>query len=511
MKFEQEKMKILTPACFFDSSVTQSVDEQLSLPDYCSDIKRILKCTLMPNINSVQITGDRISVKGDLLIRLLYVNENEKIDCCEQTSEISKNIDVKNMPENAAAIASASVEYVNCRAASQRRASVSASVSISVKVCAVSETELPCVKPSEDVQVLTRTLGAVSQAVLGEKTFDLSETVELDESKKSVGKLISQDAIALIESVKAVSGKLLVKGELKIRALYCDDSEERAFQSFSHQMPISQIVELPGLDEESTNNVRLFVKSLMLEPKADSSGSNRLIEAAAKVSAVVFSTSENQLDVISDCYCTECEMESEYKSLDFLSLAHTLEKNDSVTQTVELPCSKIGSVIDARIIKTAAAASLNEDDLEIKASASAEILFTDEEGKMQIAQRSIDFDINDSLKKKCKKIQCQPVLTVTDVKCEPDEGSKAKIILSFYVMADVFAVETEKVCTCVKPNPEKKKPEQDCTLAICYCKKGESLWEIAKKYNTVVSGIKEENGIEGDTVVGDMMIMIPCK
>ena len=511
MKFEQEKVKILTPKCFFEDSVTQSVDEQLNLPDYCSDIKRILKCTLMPNINSVQATGDRVSVKGDLLIRLLYVNENEKIDCCEQTAEISKYTDVKNMPENAAIIACASVEYVNCRAVSQRRASVSASVCVSFKVCAACETQLPCIKPSEDVQVRTRTLGAVNQTVLGEKTFDLSETIELGETKKAVGKLISQDAVALIESVKAVSGKLLIKGELKIRALYFDDSEERVFRSFSHEMPISQIVELPGLDEESNNNVRLFVKALMLEPKADSSASNRLIEAAAKVSAVVLSTAENRLDVISDCYCTECEMQSEYKNLDFLSLAHTFEKNDSVTQTVELPCSKIGSVLDARIIRTEAAASLDADDLAIKASVTAEILFTDEEGKMQIAQRSIDFDINDKLRKKCKKIQCLPVLTVTDIACEPQDAAKAKITLSFYVMADVFAVETERVCTSVKPDPEKKKPEKDCTLAICYCKKGESLWDIAKKYNTVVSGIKEENGIDGDTVASDMMIMIPCK
>ena len=45
---------------------------------------------------------------------------------------------------------------------------------------------------------------------------------------------------------------------------------------------------------------------------------------------------------------------------------------------------------------------------------------------------------------------------------------------------------------------------------MCYCKKGESLWSIAKKYNTVLSGIKEENGIETDTVNEDRMIMIPC-
>ena len=102
------------------------------------------------------------------------------------------------------------------------------------------------------------------------------------------------------------------------------------------------------------------------------------------------------------------------------------------------------------------------------------------------------------------------MLTVTGTKCEPDAENKAKITLNFYAMADVFSVTTERVLVGVRPDEEKKKPPRDCTIAVCYCKKGESLWKIAKKYNTVLSGIKEENGIDGDTVSEDMMIMIPC-
>lgn len=511
MKIEQEKVKILTPKCFLEDSVTQSVDEQLNLPDYCSDIKRILKCSLVPDVGSVQISGDRVNVRGNLLIRLLYVNEDEKIDCFDRSVEFSKVIDVRNMPENACAYAAAEIEYVNCRAESQRRASVSASVAVSIKVYGVQDTQLPVIRDSEALQILTHSVKAVNSTVTGEKTFDLSETVELGADEKPIGKIISQTAFALIESVKAVSGKLLIKGGLKLNLVYCEDSDERGFVSRSHEMPISQIVELPGLTEESANNVRLFVRSLILEPKTDSSGKNRLIEAAAKVSAVVCATTESELQVISDCYCTECETESEYQNIGFLSLAHTLEKNDIVSRTVELPCSKIGSVIDARAVKCSADPQLADGGLTVKAAAVVEVIFTDEEGKLQTTQRSIDFDISDSLKKSCEKIRCHPVLTVTSVKCEPDAENKAKVTLGFYIMADVFSVTAERALISVKPIEEKKKPQKDCTIAVCYCKKGESLWKIAKKYNTVLSGIREENGIEGDTVNEDMMIIIPCK
>ena len=150
MKFEQEKVKIVTPKCFFEDSVTQSVDEQLNLPDYCSDIKRILKCSLTPDVVSVQISGDRVNVRGSLLIRLLYVNDDEKIDCFDKTVEFTKYTDVKNMPENACAYAAAEVEYVNCRAESQRRAAVSASVAVNIKIFGAKESELPVIHDSAD-------------------------------------------------------------------------------------------------------------------------------------------------------------------------------------------------------------------------------------------------------------------------------------------------------------------------------------------------------------------------
>ena len=167
-------------------------------------------------------------------------------------------------------------------------------------------------------------------------------------------------------------------------------------------------------------------------------------------------------------------------------------------------------MLDARAVKCSAEPILDEKGLLIKATAAVDVIFTDEEGRLQTAQRSVDFDIEESLKKPCEKIRCHPVLTVTGVKCEAEAENKAKLTMSFYIMADVFAVTSERVLVSVKPDEEKKKPKKDCTIAVCYCKKGESLWSIAKKYNTVLSGIKEENGIETDTVNEDRMIMIPC-
>ena len=41
------------------------------------------------------------------------------------------------------------------------------------------------------------------------------------------------------------------------------------------------------------------------------------------------------------------------------------------------------------------------------------------------------------------------------------------------------------------------------------CENGECLWDIAKRYNTTVSAIAEENGISGDTTENLKILFIP--
>ncbi|MFQ9952776.1 MAG: DUF3794 domain-containing protein, partial [Clostridium sp.] len=48
----------------FEECQEQPVDLDFSLPDYCPDIQRILKCQVYPRITMRNISGDRLEVEG---------------------------------------------------------------------------------------------------------------------------------------------------------------------------------------------------------------------------------------------------------------------------------------------------------------------------------------------------------------------------------------------------------------------------------------------------------------
>ena len=103
----------------YDGTKEVPIDLDFSLPDYCPDIQKILKCRVSPEIFSRNISGDRLNIEGSAKIRVLYINcDNNNIRSCENNIPFSCSIDIKNTPENYLDIISTKLEYVNCRAIS---------------------------------------------------------------------------------------------------------------------------------------------------------------------------------------------------------------------------------------------------------------------------------------------------------------------------------------------------------------------------------------------------------
>lgn len=66
MPLEIIKNSITQSDTAFCPSVRQNIDMGLNLPDYCTDIKRILKCCVEPGISNVSLKGEKLSATGVL-------------------------------------------------------------------------------------------------------------------------------------------------------------------------------------------------------------------------------------------------------------------------------------------------------------------------------------------------------------------------------------------------------------------------------------------------------------
>ena len=90
MSIELTKTDIGTAEVLYDNFAEQGIDCDISLPDYCPDIMRILRCSVTNSITNSKISGDRATVDGNAKIRIVYADDKNGIYCYEQDYPFSK-------------------------------------------------------------------------------------------------------------------------------------------------------------------------------------------------------------------------------------------------------------------------------------------------------------------------------------------------------------------------------------------------------------------------------------
>ena len=507
MDFKIDLKKLTSDELWQEISAQQNIETEITLPDYCSDIKRILKCILRPGINNLSLSGENANATGKVSLKLIYVNEKDKIDCYEGSEDLSASAIIKDLPEGAQLSAVPKVNYVNCRAVSQRKITVEGNIAVLLRIFTDKTRELPESAEGSGVQCRKRQVQYENLICRKEKVFDMGETAKVSQGKAPVGKILRVSSRATLDSKKAVADKLLIKGELYTEILYLSEDEEGRVDKMTHSMPVSQIIDMPGIGEDSLCSVILKVRHISVQRKADSSSQGRLIEIAAKCSAAVKCSEIKTAYIIDDCYSITHDVQDEYSLEEFTFPVHTMDEQKTVVCSLDMP-TDISGILDIWCSDLTADMKGKNDMATANCTATLGVLYLDGKGVPSFSEKNAEFAINCKLKDSYEYLRCELDTQVRDIEWKIASKDKIEAKMKVGVLCTVSGSDSMRVLKNMKILGEKKSTD-DTALTLYFCNKDENLWDIAKKYNTTKEAICQENSIDGDVTEKDEMILIP--
>lgn len=506
LEIKKEKIRISHTAA--QATEEKNIDFDIVLPDYCGDVKKILKCTVTPGITNTSVNAGAVTVSGTVGARLIYINEKDKIDCCETTANFSVDIKDKDIPGDVCLSISTKINYTNCRAVSQRRISVSANVSISLTAFTHIDTEILTDVSGKGMECKSRTVEFQQLICRREKIFELGETASLGDGKGPVGKILRINNYAVIDSKKAVSDKLLIKGEMYTDILYMTDENPASFESFRHSMPISQIIDMPGIDEKSICIAQVSIMNTALNVKQDSSSSNRLIEIAAKLCAIITCTQKGSVDIVEDAYCISHETEEQYKIREFSVPVYTVDRQKTHKASIEIPGASIRRILDIWCCDAVCSMKGKDDRAEGNCSLTLGILYLDDKDYPCYAEKTTEISLPVKLSQSYGFLKCSMSAQVRNIEFKLSAKDKTDLAIEVGILAEIESCTSYRILDSVFKGA-KKESSDTAALTLYFAAQGEGLWEIAKKYNTSLSLIMQENDIEGDFLKESCMLMIP--
>ncbi|MBQ4129555.1 MAG: DUF3794 domain-containing protein [Ruminococcus sp.] len=510
MEYNLSKHSVGYLSSFLDTVNEQIVDADITLPDYCPDIEKILKCTLTQKVYTKKISGGQLTVDGCSTVRILYCDSiRHHVRCFEQSVPFTANFNLKSTPEQYIVMVDTKSEYVNCRALSPRKLVVHGAFSLYAKVLCKGVNEVYSFDEDCDLQVKHKNLLISDLNAICQEQFSVSEDINVS-TQPPVEAMLSYEVFSNITELKSIHNKIMLNAELTLRALYISDLDKGTIEHLSYVFPINKIFDCDGVMDDTVNVVELEIMSSDLHIRNDNLNDGSLLALDVKMCFSEIGYNNKNVSIIDDAYSTNYLVEQNRTSLNCEANHNLKNFTHIVKSTVSLDSIKISKILDFYSEGVFLTPLIADNTLTLSGKTNICILLEDSDKVPNYIERSIELDykpeINDSFDKAnllSSKVHSISYRLIDD--------NTIEIRLELKMRALLCETVNESPVTFVQAKEDSKIKSDDCSLILYFAEKGESLWEIAKMYKTKESLLITENSLDCEKLDTDKMILVPTQ
>ena len=491
----------------FNASVEQAIDGEYTLPDYCPDIKKILKCSITPYIHNVNPQGNSVTLDGTACICILYLSGDKKeIRGYEIASSFSKNIDLKTDTTSCAFECIPKCEYVNCRAVNERKLDIHGALSIKINCTSKEKSNTVSNIECDDIQLRKNCIEYSELTSNADKLIILNEEIALDETNGSILNIIQSRANVTNEEYKLVTDKIVYKANFNIKFTYLN--EDGVYETVNCSIPISQIIEAEGITENAMCYGKSKVCGLELKPYTDRNGNCMSVLMNAKIMVSIKSWNNCNVETVTDAYSTDCELDMSDKQVRLMRTADNINYTEICRQAHSFD-DGIKDIICVNYGNPQVSAAYEYGNINLSGSIPVCILYINSNGdcccvdklidittSLSSADEYNDFDINSYIENETYSLNSENSI---EFRCDCRMSILPRKIQNIKLLTDI-----------TKDATRQKNNENRPAMTLYYAKSGESIWDIARRYNSKADEIMKQNGLTNDVLQSNKMIIIPA-
>ncbi len=507
-----EKNCLKTNLCMnktvLSETLEQPVDIDFILPDYLPDAVRIIKSCAEPKITSKSVNNNTVTLDGSVFVSVMYCSEDMSLYSFECLYPFCKTYDTQCDIEDANIMANAKCEYLNVRMITERKIDIHGAVSVCLKVKKKEKKEIISDINDDNIEILKGDFKNISFIGQNEKYLVVEEEIAL-ENIKNAKSILRYSADSYVKECKIISGKVIVKGDIKVNMLFC--AEESQTAKFKISIPFSQIVEIENISEDDCLSAKTKICYLDIKPKIGSDGFITASEINAKLLIVAEAYKKCNSGFVFDAYSKEYEADIKKENLCIKSIKKEIEETFTAKDIIKTD-SEIKNVIDCILVIKDSKSEIMSGELKVSGTLCASLIYCDSDGSPACKDKTFDFSYTYLLEEKNCEYSITPDISVLSANYTISGADTVEISAEMSVKGMVLKCETKPVITEISLDKEKPlKREETGAMTIYFASSGENVWNIARKYLSSKAEIMKINEIENEILEEDKMILVPTK
>lgn len=503
MELNFERQELMTDRKIFEGTAEQSIDTEITLPDYYPEVSKILTCQSKINIQNKQCSGGTATIGGQVLLTVLYLDPDGELNIYACDQPFTKTLETNTDCENATLTASASVNYINHKANAPRRFELHGSFTVSVSVFTSASATL--IKAVENSNIFVRSTEFVCIEPIERlrKLSYIEDEINTD-TKPAVAKLIRQECYAIISECKFLNQKAMVKGDLIIELVYL--SADCRKYTLSRVHGFSQIIDCEHSNENTDCSARAEVISFETMVKGTSDGENKAVGFEAKLEIELRCSRKREMTAVSDAFSDRYAVEVVTEKYDIVKSREAFVESFVCKKSYELPeCGD--EILDIWPSAVTERSAVDDGKLFVKGTVNIAALYKTSSGETAFYCKPVDFEYSKDECEECEYYSASVRLKAISSTLASNGTVETEVEMEISVIKTVM--DTVTVLRDIECDESEPITRDENTAVTLYFAENECVWEIAKHYKSSPKDICRINDIESIDTKCNKVLLVP--
>lgn len=505
MDYKITNFDVVSEQLCLEQTTELPIDSDFLVADYMGEIKRILKCRIVPFITTKQLSGNALMVEGTALISVIYYDNDGDIVTAEEEVPFKKTFEANRLIDDGVCKVSLSATTHTCRAITERKLSVKGSVKIDANITITEKKQIVSDIDGDCFEQLKGEISATTPLGKMEKFLVIDEEIILPQNMPSAHHIIKSSANATITDCKIISNKVIVKGHLATDILYC--TAENEYKKHIANIPFNQIVDLFGIEENCECEATVQVCGFNLSARSSEDGGCRKFLVVSKLEIGVMARCNSSVPVIFDAYSTLHPVTPIIENIKFTYIAKQVCERFICKKILTLPDVGVNKILDIWYEFNGCTCRTDENGIILAGAINVCTLFCDKDNQPGCFEKNIDFEYPINLDRDFSSPYCQPEIKVLSGDYTFN-GADPELKIELVICATVYDTKNMNLISKMEIN-DTAPITNKASLIAYYADKGENIWEICKNFLANRSEMIELNRLNEDTVSSPKMLLIP--
>ena len=499
-----------------EGSAAKEETADIIVPDLYPDIARVLDTSGIAVIKEKMILDGRVKLAGAVRASVLYVPEGEQgLKKIDVSLPFSHSFEQEGITPESKILTRAALLMAEARPINPRKVQVTVTVQLDVTGYAVADWSL-CEGVDDANTCSAQLLKSAEQAwmpvAFAERSFQVTDEVEVTGSRPPIIDILKTDVRLAAQEVKSVGNKLVFKGAAFIRVLYVGPAAEQPGEGIhlmDTEIPFSQIIEMEMPEEGGSCSVNLKLCAMEIDLRGGLSGESRLIDVSLQIEAQAICVEMRKLEAVVDLYSTAYEARPEFRTYQVNRLLEKSTRHQNIRESLETS-QPVASVVDAQAILWPVSQKQESGTVELSAQAMVKVVYLGDDGQFYALNRRLPVGLQ------WEADGASRYRIVANVGSEVQAtGTHEGVEVRFTVDFEVEESQIRQFTAISAVSVDTQSPKTHMGLpsvVLRRCRTGESLWHIAKKYNTTRADLIEANHLSGEEeICEERVLLIPRK